>query len=134
MLTDSIESTLNKIRKVYFTLSLLGIFFIMFLLSGSSYKYGIKDIPFVLFSTLVYISIYWGLKKKKAWINLFIRFFSVISILTICFKSHSYQSMHKLIIFWVIAFILVLFYIYQIYFFSKREVRTFMKEKGVTFF
>ncbi|MDA8156608.1 MAG: hypothetical protein M0Z52_09195 [Actinomycetota bacterium] len=135
MRKDSIESRLGILRKIYLSFSILGFFGIIYLLSGFSHTYGLNALPKLSLFLIWNLIIYSGLKRKKVWVSPLIKFYAVMTVLTlVVVRNNHYQNRGSLIGNWLINFFMALFYFYQLYFFSKKAVEEYMHDKGITLY
>jgi hypothetical protein len=95
------------------------------LLAGGTKKHTTEELPEVLIGFVLFCSIYYGLKRKRKWVIPFVLFLPAYQLFNYLFSTHEGTSEYLSIkiISAVIHFSVGLFYVYQIYFFSKKEVR-----------
>ncbi len=127
-------SRLIFFKEVYFLSTLLSVFAIFYLLSGLSIKYK-RGVPleFLLIS-FIGISIYFGLKFKKNWVINIILIYSSFAVINLFLFSFQLSDQVSIIFYKLVGFIFLFFHVYQIYFFSSREVKILFKERGTPFF
>lgn len=135
MQKDGIESRLGILRKIYLSFSILGFSGIIYLLLGLSRKYGLNALPKLSLFLIWNLIIYSGLKRKKVWVNPLIKFYAVMTVLTLVVaRNNHYQNTGSLTGNWLINFSMALFCFYQLYFFSRKDVEQYMHDKGVTLY
>ncbi|MGC2424518.1 MAG: hypothetical protein WA666_09220 [Nitrospirota bacterium] len=129
---SKINFKLNSIKKTYLFLSIIGVIFIFFSLIFK--RHTTAELFEASISPVVGFSIYYGLKKNRDWVIPFVLLVSAGAILhqfghldTI---KHAYGDPAGRILLpieavmeSVIRISLTCFFAYQIYFFSKKEVR-----------
>lgn len=93
-----------------------------------------KEILTSLLSLLVNMSVYLGLKQKKSWLIPLVLINSVMCafmlLLTIVYPINDSHGLTRKFF----AVLLFIFYLYQLKFFSKREVKNIFGETGKTIF
>lgn len=129
-----ISSTVVIIRKIYFTLLFLGVLGLVYLASGVSHVYGGKDIPGYLIFCLIVSIKYYGLRFRRTWVVPLILYASALGIIRILFTGVNAENGVIMVIGVPVFFMMVLFYAYQIYFFSRTDVNRFFGRKGLIFF
>jgi hypothetical protein len=134
-----INKIANNLRKVYAFLIALGALyasmFMIYSLMDKSYfetKHVYNWESFV--SLLIYISIYFGLKKRSHWVIHLVLICSAFSIFVIFISILSPAESIAMLVGKVINVMLLFFFIYQINFFRRKEVKTFFSTSGVEFF
>jgi hypothetical protein len=78
----------------------------------------------------VYFTIYMGLRHRKKWVLIIILIFSAFALLTSFLSSVTPAKNVASLSGKVIDIVFVLFSAYQIYFFSKKEVKKVFNTKG----
>jgi hypothetical protein len=131
---DKIESIVNKIQKVYFIFICFGIFSVIYISLGLSEKFGGKKSLELIISLIVFLTIYFGLRLRKKWVIPFILIMSAFAVFRELIAILQTAEGIGLLIGKFISVMLLLFYAYQINFFSKREVKTFFKSQGIVLF
>jgi hypothetical protein len=133
---DKIVSTVNFIRKVYLMLILLGIIGSCEIISDVINKQNVGQNVAILISIIIDIVIHYGLKHWKKWVVPLIIFASTLSIihLTVSTASGAVASQNTNIFSLTISYVMIIamlfFYSFQIYFFTKKEVKIFWGIKG----
>lgn len=140
ILSDTkIENILKIIRRIYiFLIIWSGLYFIsvvIALIIGEAVDKTQRAHNWeMLITFMVYVIIYIGLKNKMKWVVplvLIVSSFSLFwAIIGIVIPSENIEMVVQKFI----SICLLLFFIYQLSFFSKREVKSFFNEQGVVFF
>ena len=127
---DKIEAVVIKIQRVYLSLTCLGFVLAVFVLSGLSGKYGLKDGFELTYTSFIYLALYFGLMRRKKWIIPLILLAAAFGLFReLIYILHPAESLSK-IAGKAISVLLLLFYSYQMHFFSKTEVKKFFQSKG----
>jgi hypothetical protein len=135
---EIIDARINSLKKIYLVITVISVLAIVYLIAGISKKHGIDESPKFLIGVAIYCSIYYGLKKKRKWVVPFVLIYSAFALLRyfsnpFTSTSGNYWTFQKLILLFF-HFAIALFYVYQIYFFSKKEVRESFGIKGFLIF
>jgi len=129
-----IDTIVSKIQKVYFILACLGFALAIFVYLGLFEKYGFKDGVKLTYATLIYFAIYFGLIRRKKWIIPLIQIFTALGLFwELIYFLQPVESIGN-IVGKAISVLLIIFYGYQIHFFSKTEVKNFFRSKGSVLF
>jgi len=146
-----INARISSIKKIYILFAVLVIFRIVSLVAGFSQRRDINKAWELIFVVVIFFSIYYGLNKRKEWTIPLVLIFSAYCLLDQFlyspFLKHTdleasykgfmlYKSFQifENIIFMVEHLLVAFFYAYQIYFFSKKEVRKIFSLKGTIIF
>jgi hypothetical protein len=137
---DKIVLTVNRIKKVYLMLILLGIVGSCDIIDDIMNEQNTFQNVAILFSIAIDIVIYYGLKLWKRWVVPLIIFASTLSLIHLVSSTTSgaVSSQSANIVILIISYIMIIamvfFYSFQIYFFTKKEVKSFWKIKGEIIF
>jgi hypothetical protein len=131
---NKIFSTIDFFRKIYVGLIFVQILQIVFSLAGLSDDSNASETIVYFFALLIDISIYYGLKKKREWVISLVLFSSAIIILRGILMSASVVNNIVELIGKFFVFVLILFAVYQIFFFTKKEVKKVFSDKGSAIF
>ena len=132
--SDKIETIVIKIQKIYLFLTCLGFILTVFVIFDLLSQYGTKEGIELTFASIIYFALYLGLAKRKKWIIPFVLFAAAIGFFReLIYILHPAESLSK-IAEKVISVLILLFYGYQIHFFSKTEVKKFSRTKGSVIF
>jgi len=125
VINDKVSSRIDLFKKVYLVLFIMGALIVCVLLAGFSKKHNTEELPQILIGLVLFYSIYYGLKKKRRWVIPVVLVFPAYQLLSYLFSIHAGTSEYLSIniISTAFKFSIALFYVYQIYFFSKKEVR-----------
>ena len=136
---EKIIKIVSILRKVYvFFIIWVALYVGMFLISSAmgettneiQREYGLES----LIALLVYITIYIGLRKKNKWVVPLILIGSACSLFWIFLRIFTPADNIAMIVSKLIDVILLFFFIYQISFFRKKEVKSYFSTSGVEFF
>ena len=138
MLTNSkIDSIVIKIQGVYLFLICWEIFFFIMELLGSYSKYDrfqiSRDFEDIL-RFVIQLTLYLGLKYRKKWVVPFVLLMSVSSIIIALLGILSPAESWQFILAKIFGVLFLLFYGYQLRFFTKAEVRKFFQSEGTVLF
>jgi hypothetical protein len=129
---SKINSKMNQIKKAYLFLSVMGVLFIFFSIIFK--RHTADELLEASISPVVAFSIYYGLKKNRAWVIPFVLIVSAGAFLSQFGHLSTVKHAHgdpvgrallpvEAVMEAVIRISLMYFFAYQIYFFSKKEVR-----------
>ena len=124
--TEKTNTIINRIQKVYLVMTCVTAF-------ASIYKISEGATDSVMKAGLaffVYFTIYMGLRHRKNWVMAFILIFSVFAMLTSFLSSFEPAKDIGSLSGKVVDIVFVLFSAYQIYFFSKKEVKALFNAQG----
>lgn len=128
-----IDRVVQTIQKIYLVLAVVGVLGVLGVLAGLSPRLKAVGAPALLqglFVTILYCVIYFGLRRRMKWVITLVLIFSALSIVTCTFNIlHPAEDMRALLGKLVTALFLS-FYGYQIYFFSRKDVRERFGGKG----
>jgi hypothetical protein len=130
---DKIISAIRWIKRGYLILIFIGLWglFGKIILDHTIYE-NLR----VIIILLIDITIYYGLRYRKEWVIALILFVSTFSLIFLFLRivlgqvATEYTTVFSLTIAYIIIIALSLFYFFQIYFFSKKDVRIFWRTKG----
>jgi len=133
---EKIKMRINIFRKMYFAFACIYIFAILYSLSGLSKRYGRNDVLGQMLPMLVFILIYIGLSHKRRWLIPLVLISSTFALIrtSIMALQPPISTPYLIPIARVAGIAFISFYGYQIYFFSKSEVRSYFKEGGFFLF
>ncbi len=134
--SEKIEKIIKNLRKVYAFLIVLGVlsasfFFIDSAVGDTTTKTQHKE---GLINLLLYISIYFGLRKRSHWVVHLILICSAFALFVISIDILSPAESIEMLVTKIVNVILLFFFIYQINFFRRNEVKTFFSTSGVEFY
>ena len=124
----------HKIQKLYLFLTCIGFVLTIFVYLAFSDKYGPKDGFRLAYASVIYLVIYFGLIRRKKWIIPLIQIFAALGFFWELIDFLQPAESISNIAGKVISLLLLLFYGYQINFFSKTEVKNFFRSKGSVLF
>jgi hypothetical protein len=131
---DRITTITNRIKKVYIVLFCIGILSILYDLANISENLPKDDIWQGVINSLLYFVLYIGLRLKTKWFTPLALISSAWFLLSAFLTTlQPAQDIHGLIA-KAIGIIFVLFFAYQMNFFSKREVKIYFGLEGTMFF
>lgn len=131
---DKYDARLNSIKNVYLLVAVLGVVTIIVTIFEQSQKEAITSIPSSSLIVIVYLLICYGLKRRREWVIPLVLAVSASSLITL-FLQHAHlldidydpklEPLRNVffIMRWLIYLAAIFFFAYQIYFFSKREIR-----------
>ncbi len=125
----NIKSKLIFFKEVYFLFAFLTILITLYSLSGFSIKFKREISLEFLLVFFIHTSIYFGLKFRKKWVVNVILISSSYSLISRFLFSFQLSNEVTIIFYKLVAFIFLFFDVYQIYFFSKRGVKFFFKDR-----
>jgi hypothetical protein len=131
---NKIFSTISFFRKIYVGLIIVQILQIIFSLAGLSDESNVSETLVNSLTILIDISIYYGLKKRREWVISLVLFSSAIIILRGILMSASVVNNIVELIGKFFVFVWILFAVYQIFFFTKKEVKKVFSDKGSAIF
>jgi hypothetical protein len=126
--TDKIFSRINLLCKIYAGLIIISIILIISSLTGLLYGKSTSETLVIAFGLLVDISIYYGLRKKREWVISLVLFSSAIIMLRGILMSGSVVNDLAELVEKYMAFAWIFFAAYQIFFFTKKEVKKVFSE------
>jgi hypothetical protein len=121
-------------KKIYLSLSCLIMLGLIYMLTGISEKYSQDESVELIFPLLVCITAYYGLKYKTKWAIPLLLITAVFMILSTFINilrpaNDLFAFINK-----IVDLVFVMFYGYQIFFFSKKEVKQYFGVKGTVIF
>lgn len=131
---DRIITITGRIRKVYFALICLGTLDVIFTLSGFSDSLPRREILQEIMSILLFLVVYIGLRLRREWLISLILLFSAWWLISTFLTSFQPAVDVPGLLSKIGGILLVLFYAYQLYFFSRREVKSYFGVKEVILF
>jgi len=131
---DRITTITNRFQKVYIVFMCIGTFVIIYKLSGISKKFPRLDSLQEIINLLLYTVLYIGLRLKTKWLIPLILISSVWWLLSTFLRG--FQPAVDIIglLAKTVGIMFVLFCAYQMYFFSRREVKSYFGTKETIFF
>lgn len=122
---------ITVIKRIYFIIGLLITLSICLkILSDLSFINDIKLLS-ALFNLFVITGIYFGIKMIKPWVVILVLLYSYLGLLFTLFELTEYsETTIKLIFDRTIALSFIIFFLYQIFLFSKKEIKDFFKATG----
>jgi hypothetical protein len=131
---NKVHSIVIRIRVIYFVLACFGIIVVLYSASGISSMFGYREGLVSTLDVLIYSSIYFGLRHIRKWVVPLILIHSAFSLYcSLLLILHQADNI-TMILSKFIAMMLVLFYAYQILFFSKGEARNYFGSQGTIIF
>ena len=128
-----IDTIVRRIRRVYAFLIIMDLFLLFGLARHANEPVLNEAIERLIMLTL-HSFLYFGLSEKKPWVIHLILICSLFGIIYGLIPILEPSSNFIRVLGKAIACLLVLFYAYQLSFFSKREVKAFFQEKGMILF
>jgi|SRR3990172_10851210 len=132
--SDRIITVTRRIQKVYFALVCIGIIDTIYTLSGISETFSLRESIQGVINLLIYFFVYIGLRFRKTWVIPLVLISSAWLVVSTFLYTFQLTVDILGLLSKFLGIILVLFYSYQLHFFSKREVRAFFGTKGTIFF
>jgi len=129
-----ILSTLSKIQKVYFVFVCLGFFvglLIPFVFSAAQTS---QINLLALFNVVVYLCVYLGIRRRKGWLIPLVLLFSIYQLYGYFKFIFLSAESAEMVLGKFLAMGMIWFYVYQVYFFTRREVKSFFGVKGKILF
>jgi len=124
--TEKTNTIINRIQKVYLVMTCVTAFASIYKIAEGATDSVMK----VCLAFFVYFTIYMGLRHRKNWVMAFILIFSVFAMLTSFLSSFEPAKDIGSLSGKVVDIVFVLFSAYQIYFFSKKEVKALFNAQG----
>lgn len=126
---NEIEIRVATIRKIYLTLIVIGII-VLPIKWREFLSEDITKIGQIFFYFIVYTSIYFGLKNKRNWVIMFILFVSALGFLLGCLYVFCPANTLAELAEKISGIFFLLFFGYQLIFFTGKNVRTYYGVKG----
>jgi hypothetical protein len=131
---NKIDAVISRIRKVYLVLVWITGLYLIFNISKVIDPLSRGKMMEMGLTFSVFIIIYRGLKVRADWIIPLILIFSVYDLISVFFNSMEPSKDIAEIIAKPVGMLFVLFYVYQLIFFSKTEVKSLFGAKGFNVF
>ena len=134
---NKIEPIVNKLQNVYLFLVCLEIFSFIWELLGSLREYDRIESSKGLEEILIFfinLTLYLGLRFRKKWVVPFALLISAFGVFTTLLFILSPAESSQLILAKIFGVLFLLFYGYQLRFFTKPEVRKFFQSEGLVVF
>ena len=128
---DRIEKIVLRIQRTYLALAILGF------LSALSSIFGqpsLRDISEDFVFMLVYVLVYFGLRRRRSWVIPLILITSAFACIGFLIGILQPAVDVMMVLSKILIVLLFLFFAYQIVFFRKPEVRLFFGAKGQELF
>ncbi|MDH4242037.1 MAG: hypothetical protein OEW48_20950 [Phycisphaerae bacterium] len=132
---EKIKSRIKLFERCYLLLIVLTVALLLYgiaiLVEYDTFEYIFGPALFLY----IYIMIYIGLRCTKQWVASLILFTSAFGMLTVLFGlADTYDSPTEFAIYRAIDFAFMALFVYQMIFFSRRNVRRYFKATSRTFF
>lgn len=131
---DRIITIANRIRKVYFVLLCIGIINTINDLTGISENVPKTETWQGVINTLLFVTIYFGLRSKRKWLIPLVLIASAWFLLSTLLSTFQPAVDIMGLVTKAVGMISVLFFAYQMHFFSKKEVKIYFGLEGTIFF
>lgn len=131
---NKIEDIVTKIQKSYLFLACLGLVLSIFVFLEFFDKYIVKDGSKLVVAFVIYFFLYFGLMLKKQWIIPLIQISAAFGFFWGLLYFMQPAGTIDNFLGKIISVLFILFYGYQINFFSKTEVKDFFRSKGSVLF
>jgi len=131
---DKIITIANRISKVYFVLVCFGIIITISDGTGISENVPKTETWQGVINTLLYVTIYLGLRSKRKWLIPLILFASAWFLLSSFLSTFQPAVDIMGLVSKAVGIIIILFFAYQMHFFSKKEVKMHFGLEGTVFF
>jgi hypothetical protein len=112
----------------------MGLLYVIYTASGISDKFGYKESVQCLFGLILNLITFLGLKFRKKWVVPYVLIMSAISFIGLLITILQPAQQLAILVGKLIGVFLLIFYGYQIFFFSKREVKNLFNTQGVEIF
>lgn len=135
-LDDKVSSKINSFKRVYLFFTIIYAIYVGVLLFKLSGNYATGKLPQVIIGFVLFYSVYYGLKRKRKWVIPIVLVLPAFGLINYLIATHTPPSKFPSlnIISVVEDFAMGLFCAYQIYFFSRKEVRKVFGVRGQILF
>jgi hypothetical protein len=130
---DRIGMLIGRFKILYLVVSCFGFLSFVGLFLGFGDK-PLMENKETIISFLIYATTYFGLKSRKPWVVDFILIISAFGILRTLLSLSDYPADLYGLVQRVFTFFWGLIFAYQIFYFSRKEVKMFFNDKGSTLF
>ncbi len=130
---DKIGIVVRRIQTIYLVLSCLSIFCICGLIFGRSDR-ALKEEIEPIIGVFVIGMIYLGLRLRQPWVVHLVLIFSPLGVVMNLLFAFEHSVNLTALLCKTLGFFYGVLCAYQIIFFSKKEVKVFFKDRGVTLF
>jgi hypothetical protein len=120
-----------RIQRVYLLLTILGLFTLSLGLFGFEFR---REYLEELISVIIFVIIYFGLRRRQGWVITLILIFSVFQGLGAFLKIIQPAEDIRSLVLKFVSCLLFFFAAYQLYFFRRKEVRALFGDQGVVLF
>jgi|LGVF01.1.fsa_nt_gb hypothetical protein len=128
---DRIQRVVTRLRRVYLALAILGGLFTLSSIVGQS---GIREILEGGLQLIIYAAAFIGLRRRRSWVVPLVLIISAFGCF-VNFGSIMYPATDiGALVGKIFNGLLLFFFVYQIAFFVKREVRSFFGTRGQVLF
>ena len=124
-----IEKKIFALRKIYFVLLLIGFVALLFKL-GKVMSGDFNGVGEIILYFIIYCTIYLGMRRKKKWLIPFILISSSFGILRGCLGVLSPADNVEALLGKFLGVFFLLFFGYQLTFFSNQSVKNYFGVKG----
>lgn len=131
---DRIITISNRIRKIYLVLVCIGIINIINDLAGISENVPQTETWQGVINTLLFVTIYFGLRSKRKWLIPLVLIASSWFLLSTLLSTFQPAVDIMGLVPKAVGMISVIFFAYQMRFFSKKEVKIHFGLEGTVFF
>ena len=131
---DKIITIINRIRRFYFVMICLGALDVIFNLSGISEGLPRREILQAIMDLFLYLIIYIGLKQRKGWLIPLILLSSAWWLISTFLTAFQPAVDAPGLLAKAGGILLVLFFSYQLRFFSRREVKSYFDTREIILF
>ena len=125
---NKIEKIVIRIRRVYIALAIF--MFISTIIFAIVYQPNLKDLLERILVVLLYLSIYFGLRRRKVWVIPLVLIASALLSVTHIIGILYPPDIINIVVSRILDGLFLLFYSYQMFFFVRRDVGLFFGTKG----
>ena len=134
---NKIEAIVNKIQSVYLFFVCVDIFFFIWEVLGSLRKFeriAVSRDPKDILMFSIYLILYLGLRYRQKWVVPFALLISAFGVFRMLLFILSPIESLQFILAKIFGVLLIMFFGYQLLFFSKGEVRKYFQSEGTVLF
>jgi len=125
----SISVQLRIFQEIYRVFILIGLLIIIYITIGFSDNI-YEDLQAWSINLLINIIVYVGLKRRKKWVPVVIWIISAFAIFNAFVQTISPAQELEALLYKILYFLLFMFGAYQMYFFSRKDVKKIFELKG----
>jgi hypothetical protein len=131
---ERIRLTAQRSQIVYLALGSLGLLYLISLVVRWDEQSAVSDGAETLLMMFVSMTTFLGLKQRSAWVIDLIRIVSVFWVVNAILSAFEPPGDLLGLLLKALGYVLGVFFLHQIFFFSKKEVRSFFRDRGKTLF